>query len=204
MVQVFKINSINPQTRLISKAADILASGGIIVYPTDTVYGLGCDIFNKKAIQKIYQIKGKSFKQPLSFIVPNLKQISQYALVSNKAYRIMRKLLPGPYTFVLQASRLAPKRISSVNKKTVGIRIPNNQVCISILKEFSNPIISTSANISGEDVLSDPYDIKETIGHSVDLIIDCGVSGNMASTVIDLTQEEPVILRMGSGEFNLF
>ena len=141
MAQVFKINSINPQTRLISKAADILASGGVIVYPTDTVYGLGCDIFNKKAIQKIYQIKGKSFKQPLSFIVPNLKQISQYALVSNKAYRIMRKLLPGPYTFVLQASRLTPIRISFANKKTVGIRIPNNQVCISILKEFSNQSI---------------------------------------------------------------
>lgn len=201
MPQIFKINPINPQQRLIPRVADILASGGVIVYPTDTVYGLGCDIFNKKAIEKIYQIKGKSFKQPLSFIVPDLKRISQYAIVSNKAYRIMRKLLPGPYTFVLPASRLVPKKISLNNRKTVGIRIPKNRVCMAILKEFSNPIITTSANLSGEDVLSDPHEINETIGHSVDLIIDCGVLGITASTVVDLTQTEPVVLRQGSGEF---
>jgi len=203
MAQVLKINPINPQIRLISKVVEVLASGGIIIYPTDTVYGLGCDIFNKKAIQKIYQIKGKSFKQPLSFIVPNLKQISQFAFVSNKAYRIMRKLLPGPYTFVLPASRLVPKKISINNKKTVGIRIPRNRVCMSILEKFSNPIISTSANISGEDVLSDPHEILETIGQSIDLIIDTGILGHMASTVVDLTQTDPVILRQGSGEFNI-
>ncbi len=203
MAQVLKINPINPQTRLISKVVEVLVSGGVIIYPTDTVYGLGCDIFNKKAIQKIYQIKGKSFKQPLSFIVPNLKQISQYAFVSNKAYRIMRKLLPGPYTFILPASRLVPKKISIYNKKTVGIRIPHNRVCMSILEQFSNPIISTSANISGEDVHLDPYEIQEAFGHSIDLIIDTGILGHLASTVVDLTQTEPVILRQGSGELNL-
>ncbi len=199
--QIFRINPDNPQGRLISRVVETLNSGGVIVYPTDTVYGLGCDILNKKAIERIYQIKRKSRRQALSFIVPNLKQISKYAVVSNQNYRILRRFLPGPYTFVLPATRMVPKMISRLNKRTVGIRIPDNRVCLRILAEFPNPIISTSANFSGQDVLADPAEIAEQIGHAVDLVIDSGMLGLESSTVVDLTEEMPVILRQGLGEF---
>ncbi len=201
MAEILKINTENPQGRFIRRAVEILREGGVIVYPTDTVYGIGCDIFNKKAIDRIYQIKGKSRKQPLSFIVPNLKDISKYAYVSDHAYRIMRRILPGPYTVVLPATRMVPKKIAEVNKRTVGIRIPDNRICMMLLEEFGNPIISTSANLSGSDILNDPELIKEELGNLVDLILDVGLLGLEPSTVIDLTGDEPVVLRKGKGEF---
>lgn len=201
MAEVLKINPDNPQGRFIRKAAEVLSNGGVIVYPTDTVYGIGCDIFNKKAIDRIYELKGKSRKQPLSFIVPDLKEISKYAHVSDDAYRLMRRIFPGPYTVVLPATRMVPRRIAPVNKRTVGIRIPDNKICMLLLKEFPNPIISTSANLSGQDILNDPEKILEELGDKVDLILDCGLLGFEPSTVIDLTGKEPVVLRQGKGPF---
>jgi tRNA threonylcarbamoyl adenosine modification protein (Sua5/YciO/YrdC/YwlC family) len=201
MAEVLKINPDNPQGRFIRKAAEVLSNGGVIVYPTDTVYGIGCDIFNKKAIDRIYELKGKSRKQPLSFIVPDLKEISKYAHVSDDAYRLMRRIFPGPYTVVLPATRMVPRRIAPVNKRTVGIRIPDNKICMLLLKEFPNPIISTSANLSGQDILNDPEKILEELGDKVDLILDCGLLGLEPSTVIDLTGKEPVVLRQGKGPF---
>ncbi|HHM24456.1 MAG TPA: threonylcarbamoyl-AMP synthase [Bacteroidetes bacterium] len=200
---MLKINPENPQGRFIRRAVEVLERGGIIVYPTDTVYGIGCDIFNKKAIDRIYQIKGKSKKQPLSFIVPNLKDISKYAYVSDPAYRLMRRILPGPYTVVLPATRMVPKKIAPVNKRTVGIRIPDNKVCMMLLEAYPNPIISTSANLSGSEILNDPEVIAKELGHLVDLILDAGMLGLEPSTVIDLTGEEPVVLRQGKGPFPL-
>ena len=203
MADILKINPENPQGRFIRRAVEVLERGGIIVYPTDTVYGIGCDIFNKKAIDRIYQIKGKSKKQPLSFIVPNLKDISKYAYVSDPAYRLMRRILPGPYTVVLPATRMVPKKIAPVNKRTVGIRIPDNKVCMMLLEAYPNPIISTSANLSGSEILNDPEVIAKELGHLVDLILDAGMLGLEPSTVIDLTGEEPVVLRQGKGPFPL-
>ncbi len=196
-----EINPDNPQIKFIKRSAEILERGGIIIYPTDTVYGIGCDLFNKKAIERIYQLKGKERKKPLSFIVPNLKDISTYAMVSDFSYRIMRRLLPGPYTFVLPATRMVPKRIAKVNKKTIGIRIPDNKICQMLLEEFPNPIISTSANLTGTEILNDPIEIEAELGKQVDLILDCGRLGLEASTVVDLTEKKPRILRRGMGEF---
>lgn len=198
-----EINPDNPQIKFIQRAVEVLERGGIIIYPTDTVYGIGCDLFNKKAIERIYQLKGKERKKPLSFIVPNLKDISTYAMVSDFSYRILRRLLPGPYTFVLPATRMVPKRIAKVNKKTIGIRIPDNKICQMLLAEFPNPIISTSANLSGTEILNDPIEIEAELGKLVDLILDCGRLGLEASTVVDLTEKKPKILRRGKGEFSL-
>lgn len=201
MAELLKINPDNPQGRFVKRAVETLNHGGVIVYPTDTVYGIGCDIFNKKAIEKIYQLKEKERKKPLSFIVPNLKDISIYALVSDKNYRILKRFLPGPFTFVLPATKMVPKKIAEVNKKTIGIRIPDNKICQMLLEEFSKPIISTSANLSGKQILNDPDVIKDEIGNKVDLILDCGLLGLEASTVVNLALEEPTILRQGKGEF---
>lgn len=201
MAEVLQINPDNPQGRFLKRAVDVLAKGGVIVYPTDTVYGIGCDIYNKKAIERIYQLKGKERKKPLSLIVPNLKDISKYAQISDSSYRIMKRCLPGPYTFVLPATRMVPKKIAEVNKKTVGIRIPDNKICQLLLEEFPNPIISTSSNLSGSKILNDPDEINAQLGKQLDMILACGILGLEASTVIDLTTDEPKILRQGKGEF---
>ncbi|RKY82515.1 threonylcarbamoyl-AMP synthase [candidate division KSB1 bacterium] len=204
MAERLIINPDNPQGRFIRRAVEALQTGGVIIYPTDTVYGIGCDIFNKKAIQRVYQIKGKNFRQPLSFICPDLKNISKYAYVSNQAYKIMKHLLPGPYTFVLEATPLVPKKIMLSKRRTVGIRIPDNKICHMLVTEFGNPIVSTSANFSGQEVLNDPDEIEHQFGSLVDVILDSGVLGLEPSSVIDLTGEIPVVLRYGKGDVSMF
>lgn len=200
---IIKINPQNPQGRLIRRAAEVLRKGGVIAYPTDTVYGIGCDIFNKKAIERVYQIKRRPKHSPLSFICPDLKNIARYAYVSNYAYRIMKHLLPGPYTFVLEATKLVPK-IMLTKRKTVGIRVPDNKICLLLLQEFGNPIISTSASLSDDEFLNDPQQIEERLGHALDLVIDGGILGLEPSSVIDLTGETPIIIRKGKGEVSMF
>ncbi len=192
------IHPLNPQGRFINVAADVLRDGGLVIYPTDSVYGLGCDLMNKKAVEKIYQIKGNDKRKLLSFICPDLKGIAVYAHVSNPSYKIMRHLLPGPYTFILTATRQVP-RILLENRKTVGIRVPDNVICRALLSEFSGPIISTSACLPGQDYLSDPDAITETFAHTVDLFLDAGPGGLEPSTIVDLTQDEPVLVRQGKG-----
>jgi len=188
----------NPQGRHLKAAADVLREGGLIVYPTDSIYGLGCDLFNKRAIEKIYKIKGNDKRKYLSFICSDLKGISEYAYVSNPAYKIMRHLLPGPYTFILNATREVPKVLLE-KRKTVGIRVPDNVVCHALLAEFGNPIISTSASLPGQDYMGDPEAIESTFANRVDLFLDAGPGGLEPSTVIDLTEEEPVLVRQGKG-----
>lgn len=189
----------NPQGRFLKTAVGVLRDGGLIVYPTDTIYGLGCDLFNKHAIEKIYQIKGNDKRKYLSFICSDLKKISEYAYVSNAAYKIMRRLLPGPYTFILNATRQVPKVLLE-KRKTVGIRVPDNAVCNALLAEFGNPVISTSACLSGQDYIGDPDVIESTFTRKVDLFLDVGSGGLEPSTVIDLTQDEPVLIRPGKGK----
>jgi tRNA threonylcarbamoyl adenosine modification protein (Sua5/YciO/YrdC/YwlC family) len=196
------INSDNPQKRLIKKTVEILRDGGIIVYPTDTVYGMGCDLFNKRGIEKIYAIKRRSMKQPFSFICADLKDISNYAIVSNYAYKTMRRMLPGPYTFILEATRLVPK-ILLTKRKTVGIRVPDNEICLSIVRELGNPIISTSVT-TGDEILSDPAEIEKKYGRAVDLVIDGGILATEKSSVVSLVNDVPEIIRMGKGDVSLF
>jgi tRNA threonylcarbamoyl adenosine modification protein (Sua5/YciO/YrdC/YwlC family) len=193
------INSQNPQMRLIRKAVDILQDGGVIIYPTDTVYGLGCALFNKKGIDRIYEIKRRNRKQPLSFVCADLKDISRYARVSDFAYKTMKRLLPGPYTFILEASRLVPKIILP-KRLTTGIRVPDNQICLSLVRELGQPIISTSVTTEDGEILSDPADIKEKFGKRVDLIIDGGILASQPSSVISLVDDIIEIIRVGNGD----
>ncbi len=194
---MLSINPDNPQQRLIRRVSEILEDGGVIVYPTDTFYGIGCDLFNKKAIEQIYRLKNRPLTKPFSFVCDSLKEISRYALVSNYAYKNMKRLLPGPYTFVLEGTRLVP-RIMLTKRKTVGIRVPDNQTCLDIVSTFGRPIISTSA---GYD---DPYSIKEAYGSQVDVIIDGGVLSQNPSSVVSLINDQPEIIRQGKGDISSF
>lgn len=194
---ILSINPDNPQMRLIRRVSDILDEGGVIVYPTDTFYGIGCDLFNKKAIERIYRIKNRPLAKPFSFVCDSLKEISRYALVSNYAYKTMKRLLPGPYTFVLEGTRLVP-RIMLTKRKTVGIRVPDNQTCLDIVSTFGRPIISTSAGYE------DPYDIKEAHGSQVDVIIDGGMLSQTPSSVVSLINDQPEIIREGKGDVSIF
>lgn len=191
-------NADNPQTRYISQAVDVLAAGGLIIYPTDTVYGLGCDLYNKRAIERIYFIKGFKKKSQLSFICADLKNIARYAHVSTPTYKVMRRLLPGPYTFILEATREVP-RILLEKRRTVGIRVPDNEICRSLLAEFGHPIISTSASVPGRLYLNDPEEIAEVFEYTVDLFIDNDFGGTEPSTIIDFAGGTPEILRKGKG-----
>jgi tRNA threonylcarbamoyl adenosine modification protein (Sua5/YciO/YrdC/YwlC family) len=200
---IININPRNPQGRLIDRVVEVLGHGGLIGYPTDTIYGIGCDLFNKEATEKIYRLKRHDRKKPLSFICSNLNDISQYAHVSNFAYKTMKRLLPGPYTFILEATKLVPK-IAMTKQKTVGIRVPDNRICLNIVERFGHPIISTSVYKPSEELYSDPLDIQEKFGKQLALVIDGGVIVAEHSSVIDLTNEEPRVLRRGKGDVSLF
>jgi tRNA threonylcarbamoyl adenosine modification protein (Sua5/YciO/YrdC/YwlC family) len=197
------INNQNPQMRLIRRAVEILRNGGIIIYPTDTVYGMGCDLFNKRGIERIYEIQKRNRKQPLSFICADLKDISRYARVSDHAYKIMRRLMPGPYTFILEASRVVPKIILP-KRQTTGIRIPDNRICQALVAEMGSPIISTSVKDEEGDLLSDPGVIERLFGKRVDMIIDGGIIAAEPSSVISLLADEAEIIRAGKGDVSAF
>ena len=199
---LLEINPHSPEFPKISQTVSILKNDGVIAYPTDTIYGLGCSVFSKEAIKRIYDIKKKK-ATGFSFICPDLKDISKYALVSNKAFRIMKKVLPGPYTFIFKATKLVPKEIIP-NKKTVAIRIPDNAVCLDIVKNLGNPIISTSVNISGEPHFSDPLEIEKTFENQLDLVVDGGILENDPSTVIDFSDGDPILIRQGKGDVSSF
>lgn len=195
----FSVNSQNPQARLIKKAVDILRDGGIIIYPTDTVYGLGCDLYNKKGIEKIYEMKRRNKKQPFSFVCADLKDISRYARVSDYAYKTMKRLLPGPYTFILEASRLVPK-ILLPKRQTTGIRVPDNRICLALVRELGQPIISTSVKTESGDILGDPFSIKEKFENAVDLVIDGGMLTPQQSSVVSLVDDVIEVIRVGKGD----
>jgi tRNA threonylcarbamoyl adenosine modification protein (Sua5/YciO/YrdC/YwlC family) len=197
------INNQNPQMRLIRKAVEILRGGGIVIYPTDTVYGMGCDLFNKKGIERIYEIQRRDRKQPLSFICADLKDISHYAQVSDNAYKIMKRLLPGPYTFILDASRAVPKIILP-KRQTTGIRVPDNRICQALLAEMGSPVISTSVKDGEGELLSDPLIIEEFFGKRVDMIIDGGIIAAAPSSVVSLLNEGVEVIRAGKGDVSAF
>jgi len=203
MAEVLNIDPQHMKGRIIKKAADLLRDGGVIIYPTDTVYGLGCDITNKEAIERIRRIKGRSNKKPMSFVCADLSNISNYAHVSNHAYRILKRSLPGPYTFVLPATRETP-RILQTKQKTVGLRVPNHPVPLKLVAELGNPIISTSANYTDQEVITDPYELEQSLGKQVDMILECGQLPIMPSSVISLIGDKVEILREGQGDLDYF
>ncbi len=200
---LLKINPENPQQRLIAKAVEILKDGGIIAYPTDTIYGIGCDIMNKKAIETIYRLKNRDQKTPFSFICSDLTNISDYAKVSNYAYKTMKRLLPGPYTFILPGSRMVPK-IMLTKRKTAGIRVPDHNICIELVKNLGNPIISTSAALPGGENTNDPSLIHDYFKNTIDMVIDGGPVPGEPSSVISLYEEEPEVIRKGLGDISIF
>ncbi|MDA8307198.1 MAG: L-threonylcarbamoyladenylate synthase [Deltaproteobacteria bacterium] len=201
---ILEINPNHPEPRKIKKIVEVLESGGIIAYPTDTYYGIGCDLFNKASIEKIYLLKRRSKQQPFSFICSDLKNLSEYAQVTNYVYKNMKRLLPGPYTFVLEGSRMVP-RIMLTKRQTVGIRVPDHPICLAIVQALGHPIISTSAtDPETSDVLSTPREIQDKIGYAIDLIVDGGIVPGVPSSVISLVNDTPEILREGAGDVSPF
>ena len=200
---LININQQNPQQRLIQKVVDILKSGGIVVYPTDTFYGIGCDIMNKRAIERIYQIKQRNKSKPFSFICSGLKNISHYAKVSNYAYKTMKRLLPGPYTFILEGSKLVPK-IMLTKRKTAGIRVPDNPICLALVKGLGNPVITTSATRPDGTIFHDASLVHDYFGNRIDAVVDGSIVPGRPSSVILLIDDIPEVIRKGMGDVSIF
>ena len=198
---IITINPQNPQLRLIKKVTEVLREGGVIAYPTDTIYGLGCDLYRKDGQQKIRQLKKHLKSKRLSIICADLKEISKYAFVPNYAYRIMRHLVPGAYTFILQATKLVPK-IMLTNQKSIGIRVPDNAISQALLTELGHPIITTSVTKPDESLYNHPEEIDQMYGKALDMVIDGGSIVAEHSSIVDLTGDEPVVVRKGKGDLS--
>ncbi len=192
-----EINPLHPEPRKVQRAVDALEQGEVIVYPTDTVYGIGCALGNKRSIDRIFHLTGKDESQPLTFVCADLSDIARYAVVDNQHYRLLKRVLPGPYTFVLPATREVPRILLS-KRKTVGIRVPNHPVAIALARALARPIISTSAKYRGEEPLNDPSEIVARF-KGIELVLDAGYCGIVSSTVVDLTGPSPVLVRQGAG-----
>ena len=201
---ILKIHSRNPGPRALAKAADTIKGGGIVIYPTDTVYGIGCSVENKEAIERIYLIKGQRKDKPFSFVCSDLTHISEYAHVSNAAFKIMRRLIPGPYTFVLPATKMKhlPKILVS-RRRTVGIRVPDSRVALELVREVGHPILSTSVADEHGSILHDPDEIIQLYHTRVDIILDGGPLISEPSTVIDFTGETAEVIRQGAGDTSI-
>jgi tRNA threonylcarbamoyl adenosine modification protein (Sua5/YciO/YrdC/YwlC family) len=201
--ELLKIHPVNPEGRKIQHAVDVLRKGGIIIYPTDTIYGIGCDLMNRKSIERLCQVMNiKPQKLDLSFICNDLSHISEYVKrIDTPVFKILKQALPGPYTFILESSSKVP-RILNVNKKTVGIRIPDHAIPRTIVAQLGNPLITSS--IKDDDIIkeytTDPEEIYEDFKHSVDLVIDGGPGNNIPSSVIDCTEGQVVVIRKGLGD----
>ncbi len=198
---LLQINQENPQGRLIGRVVEILKQGGLIAYPTDTTYGIGCNIFNRRGVKNIYQIKQRDARKPFSFICSDLSDAANYAHVSNFAFKIMKRHLPGPYTFVLDANRVVPD-ILTTRQKTVGIRIPDDEIALAIVRELGHPLVTTSANLTGETPLHDPVEIDEIMGRMLDLVVDGGIRYGDPSTIISLIDDKVEVLREGCGDIS--
>ncbi len=201
---LLEINPNNPQLRLIEQVVKLLKNGAVICYPTDTGYGIGCDLFNQKSIKQIIQLKRRPKQKPFSFMCSDLSDISRYAHVSNTAYRLLKKNLPGPYTFVLPGTKLVPK-VMATKQKTVGIKVPSHPISKLLLETLGNPIVNTSVQLEDEETLfAEPFEIEEYLSNRIDLIIDGGAIYPDPSSIIDLTSDSPEVLRVGKGDVNPF
>ena len=197
-----EINRENPQLRWINRAVQIIREGGLVIYPTDSRYGLGCDVFNKSAIEKLYRIIKRDYNHPLSFIFPDLKNLAQFAHVSTPNYKILKRCLPGPYTFILEGTRELPKMMLT-KRRTLGIRIPDDPIVSAITSTLESPLLNSSVPSGTDMEMSDPEEIEEKLGHAVDIILDGGINISEPSAVYDLTGDEPVLIRAGKGDPSL-
>ena len=205
MSQFFQIHAENPQTRLIRQASDIIRKGGVVVYPTDSGYALGCVIGDKNAADRIKAIRKLDEKHNFTLVCKDLSELSIYAKVDNTDYRLIKHSTPGAYTFILKATSEVPRRLVHPKRRQIGIRVPDNRICQALLQDLSEPIMSTTLILPGEEFPStDPYDIRMSLEHLVDLIIDGGFCGMEPTTVVDLTDEVPKILRAGAGDVSPF
>lgn len=201
MSQFLQIHPENPQARLVQRAVEIIRDGGVVVYPTDSGYALGCHIGDKEAMERIRVIRKLDDKHHFTLVCRDLSELSTYAKVDNSAYRLIKRLTPGPYTFLLMATREVPRRLQHAKRKTIGLRVPDNVIVQSLLAALGEPIMSTTLIMPGDELpLTDPYDIREILEHSVDLVIDGGYCGIEPTTVLDLVADPPEVVRLGKGE----
>ncbi len=205
MAQFFQIHPDNPQPRLIRQAVEVLRQGGLIAYPTDSCYALGCQIGDKTAMERIRRIRRLDDKKNFTLVCRDLSEIASYAKVGNESYRLLRSLTPGPYTFIAQATKQVPRRLQHPKRKTIGIRVPDNRIAHALLEELDEPIMSSTLILPGDELpLSDPYDIRDILEHEVDLVIDGGYCGIEPTTVVDLCEDVPEVRRLGKGDAGLF
>ena len=205
MSQFFQIHPDNPQVRLIRQAVEIVSAGGVIVYPTDSSYAIGCHIGDKRALERIRRIRKLDARHNFTLVCRDLSEIATYARVDNTAYRLLRHCTPGPYTFILRATSEVPRRLLHPKRKTVGLRVPDNRVAAALLQDLGAPLMSVTLIMPGDELpLIDPYDIRQTLEHDVDLVIDGGYCGMEATTVVDVADGVPLILRAGKGDLAPF
>jgi tRNA threonylcarbamoyl adenosine modification protein (Sua5/YciO/YrdC/YwlC family) len=205
MAQFFQIHPENPQQRLIRQAVDVVRSGGIIVYPTDSGYALGCDMSNKKAKDRIRQIRRVDDSHVFTLVCRDLSEISTYAKINNTYYRLLKSLTPGPYTFIFKATKEVPRMLQNPKRKTIGIRIPDNRIALALLEELDAPLSSSTLIMPGDEIqLTDPYEMRQLLEHQVDLVIDGGYCGIDPTTVVNLEEDTPHVLRVGLGDPAVF
>ena len=204
MAEYFSIHPDNPQQRLIDQVADIVRRGGVIAYPTDSVYALGCHIGDKQALDRIRAIRRVDKHHNFTLVCRDLSELASYARVDNVAFRTLKATVPGPYTFILQASSEVPRRLMHPKRKTVGIRVPNNPIVMALLEALKEPIMSVTLILPQEKYpVADPYEINQLIGAQVDAVVDGGYCGLEPTTVVDMTGDRPLILRQGAGDFSV-
>jgi tRNA threonylcarbamoyl adenosine modification protein (Sua5/YciO/YrdC/YwlC family) len=200
MAQYFELHPENPQSRLIKRAAHVLHDGGVVIYPTDTCYALGCQIGDKSAMERIRQIRRLDDKHNFTLVCRDLSEIATYARIDNQDYRLLKSLTPGPYTFIYKATKQVPRRLLHPRRKSIGLRVPDTPICRALLGEFNEPILSTTLILpEDQEPLNDTYEMRERLDHCVDLILDGGFCGYEPTTVVDLTGDLPQILRLGKG-----
>ncbi|WP_299769799.1 L-threonylcarbamoyladenylate synthase [uncultured Pseudoteredinibacter sp.] len=205
MAQFFQIHPDNPQGRLVNQAADILRGGGLVAFPTDSAYAIGCHLGDKKAVDRIRQIRQLDKHHNFTLMCRDLSELATYAKVSNSVFRMLKAHTPGAYTFVLEATNEVPRRVMHPKRKTIGLRVPDNNIALELIAALGEPLMTSTLIMPGDEYpLTDPYDIRETLEHQLDLVVDGGYCGMEATTVIDLTGETPELIRQGCGSFDDF
>ena len=204
MAQFFTIHPENPQQRLIDQSVDILRRGGLIAYPTDSAYALGCHIGDKLALDRIRAIRQLDKNHNFTLMCRDLSELANYARVDNSAFRFIKSHTPGPFTFILNATSEVPRRLMHPKRKTLGLRVPNNAIALALMETLGEPLMTSSLILPGDsDPFTDPYDIRETLQHQLELVIDGGYCGMDPTTVVDLTEDEPVVTRQGCGQIEI-
>ncbi|ODS23867.1 threonylcarbamoyl-AMP synthase [Candidatus Endobugula sertula] len=202
MAQFFSIHPETPQSRLIGQAVGLIRQGGLVAYPTDSAYALGCHIGDKIALDRIRGIRQLDKNHNFTLMCRDLSELATYAKVNNRVFRLLKTYTPGPYTFILEATSETPKRLKHPKRKTIGLRVPNNSITLALLEELGEPMMTSSLILPGDsEPLKDPYDIRQTLQHQLELVIDGGFCGTEPTTVIDMIGDEPIVVRKGCGEF---